>query len=132
MAGKRGCAPYALEGERARRRGEEQAVLFYVYFDDVAATRSPLEKAGVAVGPIEHPSYSPGGEFRVRDPDGYVLMITHTWEEAAMPESANSALARRWFDEVWNDRRDATVDEPMHSEAVGHMEGWRSRVSRNS
>ncbi len=36
--------------------------------------------------------------------------------------SNNAALARRWFAEVWNDRRDATVDELMHSEAVGHME----------
>lgn len=52
---------------------EEQAVLFYIYFDDVAATRSALEKAGVAVGPIEHPVLQPG-----RDPDGYVLTITHT------------------------------------------------------
>lgn len=40
-----------------------------------------------------------------------------------MSESANSALARRWFEEVWNDRRDATVEELMHSEAAGHMEG---------
>jgi catechol 2,3-dioxygenase-like lactoylglutathione lyase family enzyme len=57
---------------------EQQAVLFYLYSDDVATTRSELEKAGMAVGPIAHPFYAPRGEFRVEDPDGYVLMITHT------------------------------------------------------
>jgi hypothetical protein len=57
---------------------EQQAVLFYVYGDDVSATRSTLEEAGVPVGPIAYPFYAPRGEFRVTDPDGYVLMITHT------------------------------------------------------
>lgn len=35
----------------------------------------------------------------------------------------NRALAIRWFEEVWNERRDATVHEIMHPESVGHMEG---------
>ena len=56
----------------------EQAVLFYLYCDDVAATRAALEEAGVTVGPIQYPFYAPRGEFRVSDPDGYVLMVTHT------------------------------------------------------
>ena len=55
----------------------EQAVLFYLDYDDVAATRRQLEEAGVSAGPIEYPFYNPRGEFRVHDPDGYVLMITH-------------------------------------------------------
>jgi len=33
------------------------------------------------------------------------------------------SVARRWFEEVWNERRDETVDELMHPEAVFHMEG---------
>ena len=57
---------------------EEQAVLFYLYFDDVPATREALEKAGIPVGPIEYPFYAPRGEFRIQDPDGYGLMLTHT------------------------------------------------------
>jgi predicted enzyme related to lactoylglutathione lyase len=56
----------------------QQAVLFYIYCDDVAATRSAIESAGVAVGEITYPFYCPRGEFRVHDPDGYVLMVAHT------------------------------------------------------
>jgi len=32
-------------------------------------------------------------------------------------------LARRWFEEIWNQRRDATIDELMAPNAVGYMEG---------
>jgi len=56
----------------------QQAVLFYLYCDDVPGTRAELKESAVAVGPIEYPFYAPRGEFRVQDPDGYVLMITHT------------------------------------------------------
>ena len=34
-----------------------------------------------------------------------------------------ATIARRWFEEVWNDNRDAAIDELMHPEAVFHMEG---------
>jgi len=40
-----------------------------------------------------------------------------------MSDSDNAALARRWFEEVWNQRRHATVHELMHPESVGHVEG---------
>lgn len=33
------------------------------------------------------------------------------------------ALARRWFDDNWNRRRDAIIDELLAPNAVGHMEG---------
>ena len=33
------------------------------------------------------------------------------------------ALARRWFDEVWNQRRDSVIDELLTPASVGHMEG---------
>jgi hypothetical protein len=52
--------------------------LFYLYCPEVAAFREQLIQAGVDVGPIQYPFYAPRGEFRIVDPDGYVLMITHT------------------------------------------------------
>ena len=35
----------------------------------------------------------------------------------------NRDLARRWFEQVWNQRNAATIDELLHDEAVGYMEG---------
>jgi steroid delta-isomerase-like uncharacterized protein len=32
----------------------------------------------------------------------------------------NSELIRRWFDEIWNQGREATIDEMCAKEAVGH------------
>ena len=57
---------------------EKQALLLYLYCPDVAAFRRSLIEVGVDAGPITTPFYAPRGEFRVTDPDGYVLMITHT------------------------------------------------------
>ena len=45
---------------------------------DVAALRERLVADGVAAGPIANPFYAPDGEFRIEDPDGYVIMVTHT------------------------------------------------------
>ena len=56
---------------------EQQAVLFYLYVEDVAAAREILATAGLNPGPIATPFYAPRGEFRLVDPDGYCLMITH-------------------------------------------------------
>jgi catechol 2,3-dioxygenase-like lactoylglutathione lyase family enzyme len=53
-------------------------VLLYLYCPDVAEARKALEAAGVECGAVQFPFYAPGGEFEVRDPDAYVLMITHT------------------------------------------------------
>jgi hypothetical protein len=57
---------------------EQQAVLFYVYTDDVAAAHADLGARGLAPGPVTTPFYAPRGEFRLVDPDGYVVMVTHT------------------------------------------------------
>ena len=54
-----------------------QDVLFYVYAPDVAAYRTELEAKGVIVGPMQYPFYSPKGEFRVEDADGYTVFVSH-------------------------------------------------------
>lgn len=58
-------------------RAEEQAVLFYVYCADVAAMHAQAEQAGLRPGPMGRPFYNPDGEFRLVDPDGYVVMAAH-------------------------------------------------------
>lgn len=55
-----------------------QRTMFYVYTEDVAAAHAELAEAGLNPGEIKKPFYSPQGEFQLLDPDGYVLMITHT------------------------------------------------------
>ena len=44
-----------------------------------------------------------------------------------MSASGNAALARRWFEEVWNGRRAETVSEIMDPVCEGHMEGLEVR-----
>jgi predicted enzyme related to lactoylglutathione lyase len=56
----------------------QQAVLFYLYVDDVAAKHAELRESGITGGDIQYPFYAPRGEFRLTDPDGYTLMVTHT------------------------------------------------------
>ena len=57
---------------------EPQSVLFYLYTDDVTAARASLVEAGLNPGEIRTEFYAPRGEFELVDPDGYILMITHT------------------------------------------------------
>lgn len=55
----------------------QQAVLFYVYCGDVGVMHGQLAGAGLEPGPIANPFYNPRGEFRLVDPDGYVVMVAH-------------------------------------------------------
>lgn len=52
-----------------------QAVLFYLYTDDLAALRDDLVREGLAPSPVRHPLHMPAGEMRLLDPDGYVLLL---------------------------------------------------------
>ena len=56
----------------------KHTVLFYFYADDVAAARASLVDAGLNPGAIATPFYAPQGEFELVDPDGFILMISHT------------------------------------------------------
>lgn len=53
----------------------QQAVLFYLYFEDIKHAHAALVALGHHPGEIKYPFYMPGGEFRLVDPDGYVLML---------------------------------------------------------
>lgn len=75
----------------------DQAVLFYMYSDDVAALRQHLLSQGLAaagrppgeeppadpavpvktrlVFDISRPFYMPDGELRIHDPDGYCILV---------------------------------------------------------
>jgi hypothetical protein len=52
-----------------------QAILFYCWTPDVKMLHAKLHRAGIDVGEIKNPFYMPAGEFRVADPDGYVLLV---------------------------------------------------------
>ena len=53
----------------------QQAILFYLYFNDIKQTRATLVELGHSPDEIKYPFYMPGGECRLEDPDGYVLML---------------------------------------------------------
>lgn len=58
-----------------------QDVLFYLYAADLPALRAVLVTHGIAAGAICYPEYLPLGEFGVKDPDGYTLMIAQAGSE---------------------------------------------------
>ena len=54
---------------------EQQAVLFYLYADQLLTLRERLIANHANVSDVTYPGYMPKGEIRVEDPDGYVLLI---------------------------------------------------------
>jgi hypothetical protein len=54
---------------------DDQAVLFYLFTADLPGLQQHLRAHGHRAGPIRDGSPGPAAEMRVRDPDGYVLMI---------------------------------------------------------
>ena len=59
-------------------QAEAQQVLFYLYVADLPALRQELIAAGLTPGEIRYPDYLPQGEFEMKDPDGYCLMIAQS------------------------------------------------------
>jgi predicted enzyme related to lactoylglutathione lyase len=59
---------------------QSQAVLFYLYAQDLAGLREQLLAAGIKAGKIKGDSPGPSEEMRVIDPDGYVLMVAQIAE----------------------------------------------------
>jgi predicted enzyme related to lactoylglutathione lyase len=52
-----------------------QDVMFYLYVSDMRVYREQVVSCGVAAGEVTYPFWSPNGEFRVDDPDGWTWMI---------------------------------------------------------
>jgi len=57
------------------QNAEAREVMFYLYVTDMPAYREQLIARGVAVGEVTCPFWSPKGEFRVDDPDGWTWMV---------------------------------------------------------
>lgn len=95
---KSGTAEIMLAQADGAIEAAAQAVLFYMYSDEVEALRAHLLRAGVAdggeyrgqpgpgvaAGPgkpggavfdVMRPFYMPDGQLRVHDPDGYVCLV---------------------------------------------------------
>jgi len=53
----------------------QQAVLFYLYANDLVGLREQLIAKEVSVSPITFPPYMKKGEICINDPDGYCLLI---------------------------------------------------------
>lgn len=72
----------------------ELPLALYVYVDDVEALGRRLEEAGVGVELAGYPGHAPGGEIRVVDPDGNVVLAgqrTAVPEERRRPQTGPSA-----------------------------------------
>jgi predicted enzyme related to lactoylglutathione lyase len=60
---------------RQQLRPEARGVMFYLYATDMPAYREQIISRGVTVGEVSHPFWSPDGEFRVDDPDGWTWIV---------------------------------------------------------
>lgn len=58
----------------------QQAVIFTLYCDDVPAFRAQVQDRGLVVGELQYPPERPRGKFRMTDPDGYDLAVTHMYD----------------------------------------------------
>ena len=67
-----------MVGEAEQPAKPPGGLIVYMYVDDVAAKHAELTAAGVAVDKIEYPFWSKRGEFCLKDPDGFDIVISHT------------------------------------------------------
>jgi len=58
----------------------QQAVLFYLYTDDLPTLRDRLVSEGVPLGEIRDGTPGPRQELAMSDPDGYCLMVAQIEE----------------------------------------------------
>lgn len=67
-----------MVGEAEQPAKPPGGLIVYMYADDVVAKHAELSEAGVVVGPVEYPFWSKRGEFSLKDPDGFDIVIAHT------------------------------------------------------
>jgi catechol 2,3-dioxygenase-like lactoylglutathione lyase family enzyme len=67
-----------MVGEAEQPAPTPGGLTIYMYVDDVVAKHAELSAAGVAVEAVEYPFWSKRGEFRLKDPDGFDIVIAHT------------------------------------------------------
>jgi hypothetical protein len=66
----------------------ELPLLIYLYVSDLAGIRQELERAGLPFEMAGYPDHAPGGELRVQDPDGNVVLVG---QRTAVPAGARIA-----------------------------------------
>ena len=71
-----GCS--LMVGEAEQPAQPPGGLIVYMYADDVLAKHAELSAAGVVVGSVEYPFWSKRGEFSLKDPDGFDIVIAHT------------------------------------------------------
>jgi len=60
-------------------------LLFYFYFDDLAAVLCVLEEGGVATAHMGYPPHARGGEVKIADPDGNTVLLGQLDASALQP-----------------------------------------------
>jgi predicted ester cyclase/catechol 2,3-dioxygenase-like lactoylglutathione lyase family enzyme len=111
----------------------QQAILFYLYAEDLDGLRDHLIAHGLRVGPIRDGTPGPKREVRISDPDGYCLMIAeskgesrrdHVPPEMTSPDEGK-ALVRRLVEIVNEGDLEALEDvtSGQIAEAVRHWIG---------
>ena len=73
----------------------QQAILFYLYTENLDGLRDHLLANGLAAGPIVDGSPGPEREMGLSDPDGYCLMIAESRGEKRFVEGTAQARARK-------------------------------------
>lgn len=73
----------------------QQAVLFYLYTEDLDGLRDHPLANGLQVGPIRDGSPGPEREIRISDPDGYCLMVAESRRERVFTRGTAQDRVRR-------------------------------------
>ena len=70
-----GPAELMLETATDPFTADEQGIFLYLHVTDVVALYDELQALGLEPGELHNPPYMPAGEFRLTDPDGYILLF---------------------------------------------------------